>query len=151
MRAPAAVRFAAMARRDESGCLRWIGVHIWNGYGRFTVASSRKVLAHRFAWEQANGPIPDGLFVLHRWDMRDCVEPSHLFLGTVQDNTDDMMSKGRYVNGRAGVTQCKHGHAYTPENTLSEPSRKGWRACRTCVNQRARARYHRRRQAEVAP
>lgn len=53
--------------------------------------------AHRAAWELAypEACIPKGLFVLHKCDVRHCCRPDHLFLGTQQDNMDDMVSKGR--------------------------------------------------------
>jgi hypothetical protein len=50
---------------------------------------------HRFAWELAYGPIPDGLWVLHHCDNPPCVNIDHLYLGTVKDNTADMMRRGR--------------------------------------------------------
>jgi hypothetical protein len=51
--------------------------------------------AHRVSWVLTNGPILDGLCVLHRCDNRICVNPSHLFLGTKKDNFQDMITKGR--------------------------------------------------------
>jgi hypothetical protein len=60
----------------------------------------RSGLAHRFSYAMANGPILNGLFVLHKCDNRKCVNPAHLFLGTCQDNTDDMIAKGRARRAR---------------------------------------------------
>jgi hypothetical protein len=53
------------------------------------------VRAHRFAWIEANGPVPAGLHVLHTCDNPLCVRPSHLWLGTQAENLADMTAKGR--------------------------------------------------------
>jgi len=68
------------------------------GYGTFMRVSPKKELAHRVAWMIANGSIPDGARVLHNCPDGDnpaCVNPDHLYLGTMKDNTQDMMKKGR--------------------------------------------------------
>ena len=52
--------------------------------------------AHRIAWEFENGPVPDGMCVCHSCDNPPCCNPKHLFLGSHQDNTQDMMKKGRH-------------------------------------------------------
>lgn len=77
-------------------CILWSGPIASNGYGKRQV-HGRTVGAHRVAWEEANGPIPDGLFVLHRCDNPPCCNVEHLFLGTHVDNMRDMASKGRGV------------------------------------------------------
>lgn len=64
------------------------------GHGRMH-ARKERTLAHRLSWEMANGPIPDGLQVLHHCDNGACVRPDHLFLGTQADNMRDMDAKGR--------------------------------------------------------
>jgi len=83
----------------EDGCHEWIGKRFKNAYGQIGIAlepkKTRYFLAHRVAWELARGPIPDELMVLHRCDHPWCVNVEHLFLGTAQDNIDDMISKGR--------------------------------------------------------
>ena len=56
--------------------------------------------ANRLAWELSKGPIPLGMYVLHRCDKPNCIEPRGLFLGTHQDNMDDMVKKGRSFHPR---------------------------------------------------
>lgn len=79
------------------GCREWTGLRNQHGYGILHMrgVSERNLFAHRVAWEQANGPIPDGLFVLHRCDNPPCLRLDHLFLGTKAENTEDMIDKGR--------------------------------------------------------
>lgn len=80
---------------DKSGeCWLWTGLLNRRGYG-VTRHNGRACLAHRKAWELANGPIPDGFMVCHRCDVRNCIRPDHLFLGSAADNTADMIAKGR--------------------------------------------------------
>jgi hypothetical protein len=55
--------------------------------------------AHRVAWEVVNGPIPAGMFVLHRCDTPGCINSDHLFLGGHQENRDDCAAKGRHTYG----------------------------------------------------
>lgn len=73
------------------------------GYGRIRFQGKNSAASHRVAWQLCNGPIPDGLWVLHKCDIPACCRPDHLFLGTHQDNVDDMMRKGRKhdFNGEA--------------------------------------------------
>lgn len=64
------------------------------GYGQLKI-EGRMRLAHRISWELANGPVPQGVDVLHSCDNPPCVRASHLFLGTQQDNAADMVRKSR--------------------------------------------------------
>ncbi len=75
-------------------CWEWQGALNEWGYG-ITRSDNRTQLAHRVAWEAANGTIPDGLLVCHHCDNPKCVNAQHLFLGTDKDNTQDMVRKGR--------------------------------------------------------
>lgn len=81
----------------HGGCWIWTAYKTPLGYGAFCLAG--KILSHRLSWEYANGPIPVGMFVLHKCDVRSCVNPEHLFLGTQKDNMADRNAKGRYAKG----------------------------------------------------
>lgn len=78
-----------------SGCWLWMAtIQPETGYGAISRPGG-VVGAHRLSWELYRGAIPDGLHVLHKCDIRSCVNPDHLFLGTNKDNVDDMLRKGR--------------------------------------------------------
>jgi hypothetical protein len=79
----------------NSGCWIWLRGANGAGYGTFHLANRKSVLAHRFAYERARGPITGGLQILHRCDNPICVNPDHLKAGTAQDNLRDMALKGR--------------------------------------------------------
>lgn len=98
-------KFWGRMTRAASGCLKWTGKHDFNGYGlvRFYRHNRAWQGTHRIAWELAVGPIPNGLQVLHHCDVRDCCEPSHLFLGSQAENVSDMIAKGRNVCGVNGM------------------------------------------------
>lgn len=91
-------------------CWNWTGSTIAKGYGVIGHAGTR-LLAHRVSWQEHRGPIPPGQRVLHKCDNRVCVNPDHLFLGTDQDNMDDMYAKGRdkppkgSTNGRSKLEE----------------------------------------------
>ena len=82
------------------GCWEWQGALSPSGYGSFRVKLPEKgsvnVSAHRFAWALRFGDIQSELMACHHCDNRRCVKVDHLFLGTMQDNADDMVRKGRY-------------------------------------------------------
>lgn len=79
-----------------SGCWLWTASVDRVGYGHIWEFPSRKLRpAHRVSWEIHRGEIPNGLNVLHKCDVRCCVNPDHLFLGTQTDNMRDCAKKGR--------------------------------------------------------
>lgn len=80
-------------------CWPFTGSRNNGGYGVATGVVDGISMAHRVSWFISNGPIPDGLYVLHRCDNRPCCNPAHLFLGTLADNNRDCVAKGRHSNG----------------------------------------------------
>ena len=80
----------------NTGCWLWTAAVNEDGYGYFGPGGrGRMVKAHRFSYESHTGTIPDGAHVLHRCDVRCCVNPAHLFLGSHEDNMMDMANKRR--------------------------------------------------------
>jgi hypothetical protein len=120
LREPMAIRFWRFVRKTDE-CWFWTGTIGSRGYGEIQGdGSARKYRAHRASWIIHNGDIPDGLWVLHRCDVRNCVRPDHLWLGTAADNSADMLAKGRA--GRPGlgrIGEAAPGHKLTPDMVRS--------------------------------
>lgn len=96
-------RFYEKVQKTE-GCWLWLGSITRGGYGSYTLKSYKGTTrAHRIAYLLEYGPFDPKLFVCHRCDNPPCVRPEHLFLGTRQDNTDDMMRKGRHWRQRMNL------------------------------------------------
>jgi len=98
------------------GCRIWYGSSVPRGYGVISVNGTQSY-THRAAWLDANGPIPDGMFVLHKCDTPACIHVAHLFLGTAKDNSLDMVKKGRgnYKNRARGKEHFMSSGGYKGE------------------------------------
>ena len=127
-----------------NGCLEWTKSVVLGGYGQIKV-NGKQLKTHRFSWELAHGPIPEGMFVCHHCDNPPCCQTDptegypdgHLFLGTSADNMADRDTKGRH--GQSKKTHCKQGHPFDEVNTYI--TSQGARNCRTC-KATARAKYN---------
>lgn len=106
---------------DADSCWLWTGkISQTGGYGRFYLSNpEREVPAHKFAYEDTNGPLPEGMKALHRCDVRPCVRPSHVFPGTQKDNIQDAMKKGRFPQHQ--YFRGKHFH--TPKKLSADAVR----------------------------
>lgn len=105
-------------RPAGDACWEWVGGTNDEGYGVFK-HQGRIVRAHHFSWEEENGPLDDGLILLHSCDHRPCVRPDHLVAGTHADNMQDMSEKGR-----ASVTKV-HLHPALKARMVEEYQRGG--------------------------
>lgn len=130
-------------RIPESGCWIFMGCLTNRGYGVAQGEDTKKTTAHRYSYRKHIGEIPDGLFVCHRCDVKCCVNPAHLFLGTNQDNIDDYMRKGR--NKKSNQTECIKGHTFSPDNTYINVKYGSKRQCRECKRNEVRSRRKRKR------
>lgn len=88
----------ARHRVVRNGCWGWSSSKSAYGYG-WVRHGDRTLLAHRAAYEVANGPIPAGMVVRHSCDTPECTNPAHLLLGTHADNVADKVARGRQYRG----------------------------------------------------
>lgn len=87
---------------SRSGCWLWTSCLDSDGYGYLhnrTMGGAKNMKAHRIAFQEFVGPIPDGKYVCHTCDVPSCVNPAHLWIGNHQENTKDRVRKGRSCKG----------------------------------------------------
>jgi hypothetical protein len=113
--APLSERFWAKVQKTAT-CWLWTGARTRSGYGKIGQMGGNPQDTHRVSWELHNGAIPDGLLVCHHCDVKLCIRPDHLFLGTHLDNARDYHAKRR-----AGLLPVQQGHDHVcgPPNTAA--------------------------------
>ncbi len=98
VRATLAERLSFYSERSENGCLEWTGSDDGKaGYGKLRW-QGRMRYAHQLAWEDANGPVPEGKVLRHRCDNPPCIDVGHLLVGTQAENVADSFARGRAAN-----------------------------------------------------
>ena len=127
MRPQRTLRERFWSKVDKSGdCWLWTATRSKGGYGHFYVSSGKMVPAHRWAYEQEYGPIPEGLQIDHLCRTPSCVRAGHLDVVTTRENTRRGIGPSA-INARK--THCPKGHEYTPDNTRVYRRK---RHCRQC-------------------
>jgi hypothetical protein len=124
---PVIERFAEKIEPQPNGCWLWTGTANRDGYGRFYVREAITELAHRWAYEQFVGPIPEGMPLDHLCRNRSCVNPDHLEPVTQREN--QTRSPLTIAAQNLAKTHCPLGHPYNEENTYLY---RGGRRCRAC-------------------
>lgn len=121
-------------KNKVTGCWEWNGGAGPRSYGSFFIKKQKgksiRPLAHRVSYFIYNGFYSDEFKVCHKCDNPECVNPSHLFLGTQLDNLTDCKEKGRFYNQQK--THCKRGHEFTESNIYWTGRNKDRRECLLC-------------------
>lgn len=135
----------AKTRIDANGCWLWTASRHPKGYGQ-TMWRGKTVRVHRKSYEILNNVrLKETDFICHHCDVRHCWNPQHLFLGNNMLNMADKTLKGRHHELR--VTHCPRGHAYDSENTYRSPSNPRARQCKSCMRDRAKLAWRKKRDA----
>lgn len=130
-------KFIDRIKKVESGCWEWTGhIHV-SGYGEF-YTNGKRIRAHRYSCELFKKKIPFGKVIDHLCRNRKCVNPDHLEIVSIYENS----TRGEGVGAKAlRMTSCAKGHEFNEINTWYRPvknSSRFWRVCRICRRNKMR-------------
>lgn len=116
-------------------CWIWVGAKTDDFYGRVRV-NKRSIGAYRLSYLIHIGPIQEGLLVCHKCDNPMCVNPDHLFVGSMSDNIKDCVLKKRHGSylKMIGKKECGRGHEWIEQNIYSRKN--GKKECLICKKMR---------------
>ena len=142
-------RFAASYQVRDDGCWEWTEGRTGGGYGAF-YPGERQIGAHVWSYRAHVGPIPHGAVIDHKCRNRGCVNPGHLEPTGRGDNV--LRSPVSNAGRNQRKTECDRGHPLAGDNLVLQvnarnPELPPWRQCRTCANERKRARRRDQREA----
>ncbi len=133
------MNFSKVENRIEripfSGCWIWLGPIAGNGHGVTRNEKGRVTGAHRLFFERTNGKLSAAVNVLHKCDVKTCVNPEHLYAGTQVENVKDTVRRGQHF--WAKQTTCLKGHPLSGDNLYLRPDGRG-RECKACGLERIR-------------
>jgi len=123
----------------NSGCWLWMLADNGNGYGQMTYRQAH-YLAHKFAYEAFREKVPTGLEICHKCDVRSCLNPDHMYVGTGKDNMRDAARRGRCRAQRLQPVDVQHirGIAGVKSMTLADLYGVGKSAIERAKNEKAR-------------
>lgn len=126
---PLVGRLMSKVAKQPDGCWLWVGARYSSGYGVIKGEGKEIIGAHRASYIAHFGVIPPGMVVMHTCDVKLCVRPEHLKLGTDAENLADMRAKGRHSHGEAHSEALRK--AWTPEMKAQRAKVTGeWRRAR---------------------
>jgi hypothetical protein len=114
---------------DENGCWIWTAGKYRAGYGKFSI-NWKNMNAHRASYIIHKGPFDYSKLVLHKCDVKLCVNPDHLYIGDKSRNLKDAYERGQAVPWNRDVKSCKQGHPFDHANTITTSD--GRRSCSQC-------------------
>jgi HNH endonuclease len=128
----------------ETGCWNWTGGLNSYGYGQKQYMGRREYVHRLSAHFYLGYDLNSDLCVLHRCDNPACFNPKHLFIGTMKENSIDMVQKGRNPSIWKPKTHCKHGHDLSGDNVYIRPH-DSHRQCKICMAKRSKESQARKR------